>query len=574
MKIRTILIVFSSLTIGAVDAFVVAPAWHTLQQPFSSRRFVTMSPTSSNSDATIHEESGPYENVLQLNQALSQLGYFVGGKQRSLAISRAASCQEEWEKYKNHPLVQPDIASFNTVLKAWSRCCYSFPDTLSEQPSGEGNGDKSDWLDQTTDVSVYTNHQAAERALSLLDEQEEMSNQNTEAVRPDVTSYNICLSCWSKIKRPEGVENAERLLARMKENAEIQPDEDSYIALIEAYAISKRIDREDKVLQLYAEMQESSDPKLRPSARTMNAILLLYSRLGEVEYVKEAQESSLEDSRVSVHAAATECLAILKRMKESYAKSSNEIDRPDITSYNTVMEALSRCGSIGMTKKTEELLAEIKESSHLEPIPFTYSTVVTAWSRTKNTESCERAEALLKEALDMGLASTRTFTAVIRAWSRSYSISKAVRCLELLKQMKQLEADGNLDVAPSAMSYFNVIDTCARTRGSAEQQNAALRIAFAVFKAMQLDKSVQVSHALFSKLLNAVYYLLPNGKERNQVAKALFEKAIVAGQVDDGVIWHLQKTADGSAVEELLAPTRDEYGRFKKIPVAWNKNVR
>ena len=128
--------------------------------------------------------------------------------------------------------------------------------------------------------------------------------------------------------------------------------------------------------------------------------------------------------------------------------------------------------------------------------------------------------------------------------------------------------------------YNAVLLACAYTRGSDRQQLAALQVAFAVHKAMQLDANISGSgnHITFATLLRAVGNLLPAGsEERNPVATAVMKKAIANGVVDRNVIKTLQQACDSTVFTSLLSKDMKVLspGHFdlNSIPEQWSQNI-
>ena len=117
-----------------------------------------------------------WKDVTEFNIALDKVAEQCGSL-RQPVVSRAAECQEMWEKQQNSDSIQPDTISFNTVLKAWNRCC----NTLSESTRSQ----KMLPTDYKHQVDVYTARDAAKRATALLLNQEELST--------DAASYNIVI---------------------------------------------------------------------------------------------------------------------------------------------------------------------------------------------------------------------------------------------------------------------------------------------------------------------------------------------------------------------------------------------
>ena len=290
------------------------------------------------------------------------------------------------------------------------------------------------------------------------------------------------------------------------------------------------------------------------------------------------------------------------------------------------MECLARCRTIQAALQAEELFVELKrlgreqqqESEEEDAVPArlaltadTYVALIKAWTRSGARDAPHRAEEMLRELVPnkhddddndnnnskksaAAQPNTALFTAVIQCWARSRDVRKAAKALELLKQMRALSKSAQssssssqqlhapkLGMAPSLESYNAAIDACARTRGTAEQQLAALKIAFAVHKAIQQDTHCGGSGntATFAMLLRAVGYLMPPGDERNQVGSAVFEKACRAGQVDVSVLTAMQRACDATRFAELLLSgetSRDPfsgYFDYDTIPTKWRRNV-
>jgi hypothetical protein len=146
----------------------------------------------------------------------------------------------------------------------------------------------------------------------------------------------------------------------------------------------------------------------------------------------------------------------------------------------------------------------------------------------------------------------------------------------LLQRMKQVSETWP-DAAPTLISYNTAIDACARTRGDAEQQTAALKIAFAIFKAVNVSEVMDANHVTYATLLKAASFLMPPGDERNKVAEAVFSKAVAAGMVEGAVVKNLQKATDASVLQRLLKDMQEAgsgHIDYRRIPPLWSKHVK
>lgn len=127
---------------------------------------------------TVHQSTKSWADLHEFNIALDKLAEQCSNSNQPV-IAKAAECQELWEnqQVKNDEKITPDTISFNTVLKAWNRCC----NTLSESTRHS----KIIPSDYKRSVDVYTPRDVATRATSLLFNQEETVT--------DVASYNIVI---------------------------------------------------------------------------------------------------------------------------------------------------------------------------------------------------------------------------------------------------------------------------------------------------------------------------------------------------------------------------------------------
>lgn len=90
-----------------------------------------------------------------------------------------------------------------------------------------------------------------------------------------------------------------------------------------------------------------------------------------------------------------------------------------------------------------------------------------------------------------------------------------------------------------------------------------------------LAAKLEPNSITYSTLLKAANNLLPEGDVRNQVVRAVFEKAVDSGYVDYNVLKAFDQAADRELYHELLKVAEDKNGfvTMKNIPDGWKKNV-
>lgn len=362
---------------------------------------------------------------------------------------------------------------------------------------------------------------------------------------------------------------------------EIEPDTLSYHGVLDAWAHSGKEESLVKVKQIFQHMQGlyDSGKNVKPSIRTMNSIVNAHAK--RATYYSSKYENQDPEKAWK---CATEAHQLLIAQKQRYLENGDPDDQPDVTTYTSVMDAFARCGNYKMTQQAELLLRELKglykksNDSKLRPNFRTYTSLINAWSRTRSHESPGRVEFLLKEMGDDPVTrpNTRTYTSVIQCWAKSRDGSKAKRALKMLRSMKdKYKATNNEDVRPNVLTYNAAIDACARCQGTMEQQTEAIKIAFAILKATEVDEDIMPNNITYSTLLRAVSYLLPAGAERNKVASAVFEKAKNAGLVDTTTVKNLRQAVDSEIMLTMFEGIASQNGSFdyNNVPAAWTKNV-
>ena len=137
------------------------------------------------SSTAVSENKKSWNDLHHFNIELDKLAEYSGNFNQPV-ISKAAECEELWASQlgdDSDGSVKPDTVSFNTVLKAWNRCC----NVLSEASRTK----KSLTDDFSHNSDVYTVRDAAKRATTLLLQQEK------EGKCPlDTQSFNIVIGMY------------------------------------------------------------------------------------------------------------------------------------------------------------------------------------------------------------------------------------------------------------------------------------------------------------------------------------------------------------------------------------------
>lgn len=274
-------------------------------------------------------------------QQITNRGVFISALKYMSKNGRAIEAEELFNKLRG---TQPfsrnwtDIQACTLVLRAWS------------------------WTNQVT------REHAAERAAAIVRDLESHVEQGH--LKPiDVNLYNILLNCYAKAGL---VEEAQALLKNM------QPNGISYGLVIKAISKSNRSDAVDaawKVLESLGYDSEKLSPIFDNSIEPFNSMLRLLAKRG----------------------LAADAESLLNFMNELYYDRKLK-SRPNIQSYEAVLEALGRCKDSDSVTRAEALITMIdvlhELGSTIQPSLLAYNHLINCYG---NAGMSARAEQLLHQ---------------------------------------------------------------------------------------------------------------------------------------------------------------------------------
>lgn len=513
---------------------------------------------------------------------------------------------------------QPDVVTYNSLMKVWARASQ----TLAE---GKGRGDVHAVFDAMEDIpeelthgGVYTAKDAADRAAEILENLEARFLTGESDIAPNTFGYNIVLDGYHKCGASDAAAKLGELFETMKrrskkgvkspldENGEkvyvngdvsqwtqVAPDAITYSIYMETLGQSRDKSALNQVEELLESIEsaweESKDENLKPVTRVANSAMNAYLKHG----ARALRGPGSASNRSWVYAKKVH--EILNGCNRKYKETGDVSFRPDITTYTMVIEAYGRCYDAAATERGEYLFRHVNKlwkssgDDNLKPSSRTFTVMINSWAKSRDPQSTEKVEELITMMEDMyeedrknGNAkkssvrpSIRTYTAAMGAWVRSRDNTKPQRALRILKKVSDMyKVSGDEGIKPTLFTYNVAIDACAMCNGNSEQQNAALKIAFAVNKAITASK-LEPNQITYSTLIKAAGRLLPQGEQRREVVTAVFKKSQDKGYVDTNVIKALEQAADRTTFYNLMEVACDRNGHFhqENMPKEWTKNV-
>lgn len=340
---------------------------------------------------------------------------------------------------------------------------------------------------------------AAEKAERILNESLPLLG-----LKPNLYSYNNCISCWAKASSPKTripVERASALFQEISNVHGMKPDAFAYSALINAWARHGNAKQAqsllDELWNKYKASQASGDKDAnayKPTVQTLTSVLHAWSEFypQQAEALLQRMEKDYDvipnvySYSVVLNAwaknasspkypdAPDRALLILNSMTGSSSKANDKRVRPNIISYTTVLQAFAKQGR---AREAEALLERMLGDNDSLPSPDlrAFSAVLHAWSKSKDPQAAERAEAFLMQMHIMYQSkqldnppNVYCYTNVLSCFAKSRKPGSGTRALAILQSMMKGNYDlegsekrSHVSVVPNLVSYNNVLNALA-----------------------------------------------------------------------------------------------------------------
>jgi hypothetical protein len=311
-----------------------------------------------------------------------------------------------------------------------------------------------------------------------------LRHMNDTGTEPKTMHYTVAIKSWMRQESRQGAEQAEQLFKSMN----VHPDIFTYGSLLNAWAVSGMreygAERADAIMQKLRE-----DPKVSPNQYAFNVNMNAWSRSSTIKAI-DRTEALLEEmysrnltvdwftyniylqtlsAHGSVPGIAQKADGVLRMMLKR-AEEGEEHLRPNRFSYNTVIDAWSRCTNYAAPMQAFKVLQLLLQDKKARPDAFSFNQVLNCFARSQLRGAAVTAEKLLADwhkAYDTGLTSAKpsciAYTSVISAWGRSGETGAAERAEKILFYMEHRASSGDKHLSPNTIAYNTVIDAWARS---------------------------------------------------------------------------------------------------------------
>lgn len=426
--------------------------------------------------------------------------------------------------------LKPDAVSYATLLRGYAmNGKVREAEQLFQTMKNEGPAPTVECFNEV--LYAYSKSSLPARAEEFL---KVWSEDDDEAVRPDVRSYNTVLHALSNNRDPSAILRAERLLNRMSVR-----DATSYTTFV--YLCCRlpghmALDATDRTLQ-----KASRDTDVVMDSSFISNVL--YSLAGC-------------DDR--------DMLPYAESLVEKLIESGQQ---PTVGLYNALLHVWAKSADRDAGRRALAILNRMHETPNLKPDIKTYTNVLDCLTKSRDVESVAQAESLVEQMEVKGpLPTTQTYTALIQNYARCRIPLKAVKAAETLHRMKET---GRADARPTIVSYNAVLNAAEHTDGSdLHVREEALKVACITFDEIR-NSTIQPNHVTYGTFLGVLSNLM-SADMRQDIVRLVFRRCCIDGQVSFLVLKKLKAALERREQYSELLMGHNE----NRLPASWTCNVR
>ena len=157
----------------------------------------------------------------------------------------------------------------------------------------------------------------------------------------------------------------------------------------------------------------------------------------------------------------TEALQILDKMKKLYLEGNNDDVRPDIVTFNAVLNAIANERITNKKEETgaraEELLQRLeqgKEGKDIVPDIVSYNSVLSAYAKSSSPDASFKMQNILDRMRSFNIEpDLKSFTICINTLSKNNGDGSAQKAEEFLKYLEDCYAAGKNHLKPDVACY-------------------------------------------------------------------------------------------------------------------------
>lgn len=427
-----------------------------------------------------------------------------------------------------------------------------------------------------------------------------------------ILAYNIVLTGWSKSGDKNLVENAEKLLKEMEENAEdsssrISPNAYTYNCVIFCYTWSNMEHKDDKALAMLEKMKEMAETNsfCRPDCTTYNAVMNCITKSNNpsapykvealmeelIEIYKSTGQASMRPTNRSFNAcvnawarskskkAPQRILSWIRRFQDEFESGRTDA-MPNKWTYNSYLQALAKERTPSSADEAERVLAMMEEKSQdfrshgCKPDVLTYTNVLHCIALSESDDSFQRAYAILSK-MENGTGDVRpnvyTYNVLINVVAKSKLPGKAKIAVRLINRMKEVS------IRPITITYNNALNACAFSDRELDDKGEVMQVATMILKVAQ--ETSGANYITYATYFRVVRFFVSDRLEQWRLIRETFRQCCEDGQLETHIMRQIRPALSphqygllmDEATDKSTGRWREEYtvnaGRMKKKPL-------
>ncbi|KAG7343064.1 PPR: pentatricopeptide repeat domain containing protein [Nitzschia inconspicua] len=412
----------------------------------------------------------------------------------------------------------------------------------------------------------------AHRMLFQLLDEYEKGNLPDESV-PDLFGINGVISAWARAGKAE---RAEEVLWRANEISKkcksVEPNVVTYNSVVHAYLrdgdLSKAIYRILPIVEYMIEHKEQN-PGICPDCFTYHCVLRAWEKNKDKVAVKK-------------------CVETLETMHQLWELGDTSL-APKNVFYNMVINKLAKATDDFGTQSVMRIFHLLQKSPYCSPDIISYTSVIESLSKCQDPIAAERCLELFNEVSqlyeeneDPALKpNLRTYTMVLLSLTKIPTLDNVLQAQKLLLQLEERYKESNdPQLKPNTYPYNYVLNCAASCVGNAGEKLKAFHVATETYNAMRKSDHIKSDSYTYSFWIKASNNLLPEGELRAKCIALSFEQCKKEGLVNEAVLRRLlagtpQNVLD-HALPSGLGSTHANHRRLSvdDLPPHWTRNAR
>lgn len=412
-------------------------------------------------------------------------------------------------------------------------------------------------IDAYAQTNEWEGVSASERMLNRLLEQ---FLEGDDTLEPNVASWTIVISAYTRLARKNYnrcAQKADKLLRRMEELYEqgrtsVAPDAITYVTVMNAHAASKSPDCVRRAQDILDEMNErylDGEDEMKVTTKSIKVLVDAWIKTDDPNAMDYAE-------------------ALLDQYEEmeEFQEPIEDEAVPDI--YRSMLFGWTKYGN---PRRAEEYLRNMV-SMGLKPDCFCFDRIIEAYTQANAPDSLERTYGvfeLMEQCRKEGNVkpNERVYTSFIRALTKAKVNGLAKKATTILNKMNDLYEEGNRGLKPTTFTYNAVLNACAESIGDEETDRLdAFKVAIGIFNDLR-NSSEGPDHVTFGNMLRCAA-LLPEGEQRDAVAKSTFQLCCKRGFVNAYVVRDLQYACNEALWRPLLKCPQGDVD-CDQLPASW-----